>query len=1237
MKKNFKLAFIALLIVALSLCTLLTACSEKHEHSYTELGHDATNHWYYCAEDGQVNETSVQAHKFEKLESDANQHWKVCTVCGVVDSSPKANHIDVDEDGKCDVCQHSVPIPIKYGTISGTIDLYKAGAKTPAGSNVTLSLSDDQGEVTPIDLVVADGKFSFTAVEGEYTLTASATGYIDATFTIELAKADPVVDFEIELQYSLLAVSATPGYDGDLHDFSHQNDENGYVLFNSNVTGKTLDFTTVDTMDDAMFTWYAQSGLSFNGDQRVGVWAMFDDNGTPRYAWFTLKGKDNVFEWLGVDEHWDVKNALPGIWGFDDNALSAEEIDQYQKGTLQMGIARHQNMLFAIVNDQIRDTRILPEKYATMDCRLGMAGFDAGCADGAAKYYFSISTDIAGYLPADTFTVTVPTVENLTITPSRTTGHKGQGVDITFEPASGYSLVSVKVNGTEKIAELVDGVLSIANYNGEAITAQVVKNAEVTANVTVTGLDGAKLTFKQGETEKEVTVTDGVAAFDGATGIWEVFTTYQGATFSLGSVVVGADGTATLSKTDITLFNDKDVFGWNKPTEDKFNVATGKGELHLISGDVMMHTTSVGYDDVAITMYLAPNAGGDTEGLFMLFGNKCVRVFFEKESAEGKTILKAIKWNGETDRNNNNPENITMSAKEVFDSSWQFHNTTGAEIYNDKSYFTSAEQELFAKGELKFTLVRHGKMIYAFFNDKYIGLRNVGEDLATASVNCGLSLFGVTDSHTRKVKYAIETDISSYLAKCEGDATFSSSSEHVTIVTPENVKVNDRINISFKVDAGYVITKISVDGREYDPYQKSINIWVNRPNFEVEITAVPTTEVSELEHNRIGDPNNGDASKVDDSTSGKITTTGTTLFENTRLEYADGAISLTLKQGQFTATAAGVGYAFGGGQVGNAYGNNEQDSLIFRMEVWNGGAGVQWVGDWWYGLRPINGIGTWNIDTSVKDYAPFSNELYNAYANGDGITLTIARVGDTVYALVNGTIVSTQYVNDYTGKTGRLFVLVPDAVNGAAFDYQLYSATEVTTLIANAKTLLSGEDETPVRKVIGTVGYTSEGGITFDGSGVVEVGNGSLKESLTITVGNKYATDGPKKMGIMYRFANGKFLFVRSEMINNGEAFKIQFSQDSTFNRAGDAFLQGWKDYNQSDETIISAFKTDSLNLTLERNGNVFTVKLGDTVLDTITLSEEYATMAGQMMIDVNCGNVENAFTFTYADNSTAE
>lgn len=296
-------------------------------------------------------------------------------------------------------------------------------------------------------------------------------------------------------------------------------------------------------------------------------------------------------------------------------------------------------------------------------------------------------------------------------------------------------------------------------------------------------------------------------------------------------------------------------------------------------------------------------------------------------------------------------------------------------------------------------------------------------------------------------------------------------------------------------------------------------------------------------------------------------------------------------------------------------------------------AGVQWVGDWWYGLRPINWA--WNIETSVTGYSPLSAELYNAYANGDGITLTVARVGDTVYALVNGAIVSTQYVEGYTGKLGRLFVLVPDAVDGATFDYKVYSATETATLIADAKTLLSGENETPVKKVIGNVSYT-EAGITFNGSGVAEVGSGSLNESLTISVGAKYA-GGANVMGIMYRFANGKFLFVRSEMINSGAAFKIQFSQDSTFNRAGDAFLQGWKDFEQTDEAIINSFKTDSLNLTLERNGKVFTIKLGDTVLDTITLGDEYATMAGQMMIDVQNGNAANAFTFTYADNSTAE
>ena len=67
--------------------------------------------------------------------------------------------------------------------------------------------------------------------------------------------------------------------------------------------------------------------------------------------------------------------------------------------------------------------------------------------------------------------------------------------------------------------------------------------------------------------------------------------------------------------------------------------------------------------------------------------------------------------------------------------------------------------------------------------------------------------------------YLVETDISKYLEKCEGDSTFKYvvTGEHVTITgKTEGFKVNDIAEITIAAEEGYTITSVKVDGVETD-------------------------------------------------------------------------------------------------------------------------------------------------------------------------------------------------------------------------------------------------------------------------------------------------------------------------------------------------------------------------------------------------------------------------------------
>lgn len=60
---------------------------------------------YTCLKCGAyATETITVAHTYNSYAYDATYHWRVCSVCGAQDTASRAEHMDRNGDGKCDVC-----------------------------------------------------------------------------------------------------------------------------------------------------------------------------------------------------------------------------------------------------------------------------------------------------------------------------------------------------------------------------------------------------------------------------------------------------------------------------------------------------------------------------------------------------------------------------------------------------------------------------------------------------------------------------------------------------------------------------------------------------------------------------------------------------------------------------------------------------------------------------------------------------------------------------------------------------------------------------------------------------------------------------------------------------------------------------------------------------------------------------------------------------------------------------
>lgn len=313
------------------------------------------------------------AHSFSKWGNDENSHWQYCEADKVIDEQSKAAHADANTDGVCDVCGYEMrQVSTTIVSFGGKILLAKAGNERASGAGVTMTLSDAYGEVEMSDLVINNnGTFSFSAPEGKYTLCVSKDGYTDYEAKINVTKEQTVSDYTVKLQYNLLQVAPIPAWDASRHDFLRQNA--GTVVLKE---GSTLNFITTDAYDDVVCTYYAKKGQSTHPDARIGVWVQFynEDETQVDCVWLSTYGPGNCVQWY-TDGFWgdNMKNITGSSESF---SMTEEELMQYEAGTLEIGLARSGNKLYALINGEIRSTVQLSAKYATMDCYIGILAWD---------------------------------------------------------------------------------------------------------------------------------------------------------------------------------------------------------------------------------------------------------------------------------------------------------------------------------------------------------------------------------------------------------------------------------------------------------------------------------------------------------------------------------------------------------------------------------------------------------------------------------------------------------------------------------------------------------------------------------------------------------------------------------------------------------------------------------------------------------------------------------------------
>ena len=833
MKKLQKWLLVVLCVV-LGL-SVLSACN-SHTHDFTEVGFDATNHWKYCKEDNVKDDASVKAHEYTETGSDETNHWKYCKVDNVKNPASVEAHKDEDKNGKCDVCGHAVKVTVEYGTLKGVVSLVKLGTTTASGDGVTIKVTNSKGEVAVKDFTLdkATGAYTMQCPVGEYTLKVSKKGYNEISYEIEITKNETVT-MNVTLEYVNFVAKDLFGWDNSIME--------SYVDGKATVTalGSTVMHPTVDTFDRVAITTYLKKS---NTGELQGAFVRFGE----KYIWVTIKnsgsiewncdtwdarGKDNVthLTWNHFcSSEWFMCDSEGNTTYQNGGNLTDEEKTMFEEGTLPLTLVRNGANVYVFVNGKYIGVRNV-EAHLGSEIANGKVTVGLSCngsIPNVSVFTYLIETDVSAYLAKCEGDVTFKYVvngEHVNVTGKKDGFKLNDLAEITLSLEEGYTITSFKINGQE-----VEPTMSfkkwILDKNLADVTIDIVTAEYQPVDIEYT-VNGLKPGYAQGGT---INLPDGKVKLENAILKYELdlvggkltgnvakgnYTlTYNG--YYPAAVTVDDDLNKSITLNHIN-FEAGNIF-WGDQAEEVYT--DGKAWLALKDGqNTMTHQTTELFDNVAITVYAdSTQTKQETVGVFVKFGNQLIWLNIKKDGT--------LEWNCNTWMNGK-IVNITGTTWNRFGpNEWCLCNSAGETVR-----LSEEEKTMFANGTLPLTLVRKGANVYAFLNGKYIGMRNVGEEIGTSKVTVGLTDFGAVAN--ARLSYLIETDISAYLAKCEGDSTFKYvvNGEHITVTgKTEGFKVNDFAEITIAVEEGYVITSFKINGQEVEPTM-SFKKWILDKNL----------------------------------------------------------------------------------------------------------------------------------------------------------------------------------------------------------------------------------------------------------------------------------------------------------------------------------------------------------------------------------------------------------------------
>ena len=482
---------------------------------------------------------------------------------------------------------------------------------------------------------------------------------------------------------------------------------------------------------------------------------------------------------------WDYKNAFGEVL-YGTNNPSAELAALRAKWAgegFDLRLVKQGAVIYVLADDVFIDCFTLDEKYADMDYQFGYIVWNPA---NNWTYSFDYTTDVSQYLKDAT--PVIAAAQNGTVALEKDSYTIGQTAVISVEPAQGYRLEKLMIDGRDMTASVAGGKLEIrvdSVYEIEASFAQVAFT-DVTVNITghrygVDGnsIEGQKVTLSDSTNTYTASVTDGIAVFEDVPSGSNYTLSAEGYVPVTG-LEVTEDGLTEAELTlEFDLFENLTIaWGWGEYA-DLSN--QNDGSIMHASGNTEWVSSKIPFGDVAITV--ATVVDGLRQGVFIRFkGDSFAQDGYMMIQKERNSH---ISWNGET--------NI-----------WGF----GSNLCGDWNGYINPLEE---GRSYELTLVRDANRIHVFIDGVYYDTKTL--DASYADRECYVGIFCTDASQIvgKEQKFRIE-DASAYLKQVT--VTDETTDANGSLEISEGIVLGDTVTVTIKPAEGYKLASLTVDGAE---------------------------------------------------------------------------------------------------------------------------------------------------------------------------------------------------------------------------------------------------------------------------------------------------------------------------------------------------------------------------------------------------------------------------------------